>query len=86
MAPYHACWTSPPLTDHLHILGRAGLELDCQADTEQAQLYAALCHVMDGQGGGFRLLTYGLLNISGEWWQHMVTHCHTLSHCHTVTL
>ena len=80
VAHYHACWTSPALTDHLHILGRTELVLDCQVDTEQAQVYAALCHVMDSQGGGggFRLLTYGLLNISGEAWQHIV-----LSHCHT---
>ena len=65
VAEYHACWTSLALTDPLHILGRAEVVLDCQVDTEQAQVYAALCHVMNSKGGGFRLLTYGLLNISG---------------------
>ena len=81
VAEYHACWASPVLTDHLHILGRADLVLDCQADTEQAQLYAALCHVMDSQGGGFRLLTYGLLDISGESWQQLV-----IGDTHNITL
>ena len=65
VAPYHACWQSPVLTDPLHILGRAEVVLDCQPDTERAQVYAALCHVLNTRGGGVRLLTYGLLSISG---------------------
>ena len=65
VAQYHACWQSPVLADELHILGRAKVMLDCQVDTDQAQVYAGLCHVMKNKGGGFRLITYGLLNISG---------------------
>ena len=37
----------------------------CQLDSEEAQVYAALCHVFS-QGGAVRLLTYGLLSLSGE--------------------
>ena len=66
VAQYHACWTSPPLTQSLHILGRATVDLDCALDTEEGQVYTALCHVMNSEGGGFRLLTYGLLNLSGK--------------------
>ena len=46
----------------------------CQLDTEQAQVYAALCHVFS-QGGAVRLLTYGLLSLSGESGQHF-SHSH----------
>ena len=66
VAPYHACWRSPALTEPLHILGRAQVVADCRLETDQAQLYAALCHVF-ARGGAVRLLTYGLLNISGQW-------------------
>ena len=66
VAPYHACWRSPALTAPLQILGRCRVEVDCSLDTEEGQVYAALCHVMNSKGGGFRLITYGLLNLSGE--------------------
>ena len=37
----------------------------CQLDRERGQVYAGLCHVLNSQGGGVRLLTYGLLRVSG---------------------
>ena len=54
---------------------RAEVVATCQLDSEEAQVYAALCHVFS-QGGAVRLLTYGLLSLSGESGQHF---SHTLT-------
>ena len=37
----------------------------CQLDRERGQVYAGLYHVLNSQGGAVRLLTYGLLRVSG---------------------
>ena len=63
---FHGCWYSEPLTKPLHIFGQCQVDVNCTFDTETSQVYVALCHVMKLNGGGQRLLTYGVKNIKGE--------------------
>jgi len=60
---FQACWFSAPQKTDLHIFGQPVVTLECDVDSETAQLYCGLCHVLPG--GGSRLLTYGLLNLNG---------------------
>lgn len=48
------------------MFGRPEVALSCSADTETAHVYVALCHVMSGAGGGYRLVTWGVANMNGE--------------------
>ena len=47
------------------MFGRPEVALSCSADTETAHVYVALCHVMSGAGGGYRLVTWGVANMNG---------------------
>ena len=60
----HGCWFSGPLQQDLHIFGQ--VEVTCQLEVQSAHVYVSLCHVMNTKGGGYRLLTYGVKNISTE--------------------
>ena len=66
VAAYHACWTSEPLQEPLHVFGRCDVEVTCHVDTDTAHVYVALCHVMTTNGGGYRLLTYGVQSLNGD--------------------
>ena len=66
VAAYHACWTSEPLQQPLHVFGRCEVDIRCRVDTATAHVYLALCHVMNTNGGGYRLLTYGVQNLNGQ--------------------
>ena len=63
---YHACWRSEPVTTRLSVFGRVEVSIKCRVDTSPAQIYVALCHVMNTGAGGQRLLTYGVKNINGD--------------------
>ena len=52
------------------MFGRPEVALSCSADTETAHVYVALCHVMSGAGGGYRLVTWGVANMNGEQQQY----------------
>merc|ERR1719228_3147971 len=60
---FQACWFSDSQKTDLHVFGQPVLPLECEVDTETAQIYCGLCHVLPD--GGSRLLTYGLLNLNG---------------------
>jgi hypothetical protein len=60
---FQACWFSDSQKTDLHVFGQPALTLECEVDTETAQIYCGLCHVLPD--GGSRLLTYGLLNLNG---------------------
>ena len=60
----HGCWFSGPLQQDLHIFGH--VEVTCQLEVQSAHVFVSLCHVMTSRGGGYRLLTYGVKNMSGE--------------------
>ena len=59
----HGCWFSGPLQQDLHIFGH--VKVTCQLEVQSAHVFVSLCHVMTSRGGGYRLLTYGVKNISG---------------------
>ena len=66
VAPYHAFWSTEPLTRPVHVFGQTEVQVTCQTETDVSQIYVALCHLMTTRGGGHRLLTYGVQNIQGK--------------------
>jgi len=60
---FQACWFSETLETDFHIFGQAAISVECEVDKQVGQIYCGLCHVMPD--GGFRLITYGLLNLNG---------------------
>ena len=67
VAAYYGCWFTVPVSQPLHIMGHCEVSVICSVDTEAAQLYVGLCHVMSSSNGGYRLITYGVQNINGRY-------------------
>ena len=64
VAGQHGSWFSGPLKQDLHMFGQ--VEVTCQLEVQSAHVFVSLCHVMNTKGGGHRLLTYGVKDISGK--------------------